>query len=189
METPTLTLAHGRSALSAAFRDIVGRTRDGEDDVTCAPWLADSRRRALLAHIGVGTIDQALLAVLPTKFATLRHFALSSKILIVDEVHEMGEPYMQEELMQLLRAHAMRGGSAILAHRDPAAGPAPEADRTLSRAAPGARRRKTAIRPIRRSALPVARQRRQFPQTISPKGPVSVRRLESAEAAVEHPGN
>ena len=62
----------------------------------------------------IGTIDQALLGVLPTKFSTLRLYALSSKILIVDEVHELGEPYMQEELTQLLHAHAMRGGSAIL---------------------------------------------------------------------------
>lgn len=110
---PSVTLAHGRSGLSVPFRDLSERPVQG-DDIICSTWLADSKRRALLADVGIGTIDQALLAVLPTKFATLRHFGLSSKILIVDEVHELGEPYMAVALEQLLRAHRMSGGSAIL---------------------------------------------------------------------------
>lgn len=111
---PTVTLAHGRAGLSDAFRDIVGVAADGDDGATCSEWLAESRRRALLADVGVGTIDQALLAVLPVKFQTLRHFALSSKILIVDEVHELGEPYIGAELEALLQMHRAAGGSAIL---------------------------------------------------------------------------
>mgnify|MGYP002661907132 CR=1 FL=1 len=31
----------------------------------------------ILAQVGVGTIDQALLSVLPTRYATLRHYGLS----------------------------------------------------------------------------------------------------------------
>ncbi|NAZ36457.1 CRISPR-associated helicase Cas3' [Rubellimicrobium sp. CFH 75288] len=112
-EAPSLTLAHGRAGLSVPFRDLRGQP-SRSDDATCAPWLADGRRRALLAQIGVGTVDQALLAVLPTRFATLRQWGLASKILIVDEVHEMGQPYMAEELAALLGLHAARGGSAIL---------------------------------------------------------------------------
>jgi len=110
----TLTLAHGRAGLSVAFRDLVTGGPRGEDDATCSDWLAESRRRALLADIGVGTIDQALLSVLPVKFQALRHFGLSSKILIVDEVHELGEPYIGAELEALLRMHRTAGGSAIL---------------------------------------------------------------------------
>lgn len=111
---PSLTLAHGRDALSAEFRDV--KVRSGwSDDVVCGPWLADSRRRALLADVGVGTIDQALLAILPTRFATLRIHGLAAKILIVDEVHELGgSAYVREELETLLRLHASGGGSAIL---------------------------------------------------------------------------
>jgi hypothetical protein len=48
------------------------------------------------------------------KFATLRAWGLASKLLIVDEVHELGEPYMAQELAKLLELHAMNGGSAIL---------------------------------------------------------------------------
>jgi CRISPR-associated endonuclease/helicase Cas3 len=102
--SPTLTLAHGRAGLSVPFREL-RRGRQAEvDEPTCSAWLTESRRRALLADIGVGTVDQALLAVLPTKHACLRLFGLSSKILVVDEVHEMGEPYMEVALAQLLRA-------------------------------------------------------------------------------------
>ncbi len=111
---PNLTLAHGRAAHSTAFRQLRQHRAAQEDSPGCTDWLADNRRRALLSQVGVGTIDQALLSVLPTRYATLRHYGLASKILIVDEVHEMGEPYMQQELAQLLRAHRMAGGSAIL---------------------------------------------------------------------------
>ncbi|MBD9529735.1 CRISPR-associated helicase Cas3' [Paracoccus sp. PAR01] len=110
---PSLTLAHGRAGLSADFRDV-RNTAPGSDAPVCGDWLAASRRRALLADIGIGTIDQALLAVLPTRFSTLRNWGLSRKVLLVDEAHELGEPYMAHELAELLRLHAMQGGSAIL---------------------------------------------------------------------------
>ena len=53
----------------------------------CKAWLADNRKKAFLADVGVGTIDQALLAILPAKHQSLRLFGLLNKILIVDEVH------------------------------------------------------------------------------------------------------
>ncbi len=116
---PSLTLAHGRAGLSVPFRDLVNEgSRTGKSDdqsgVTSAEWLASDNRRALLADVGIGTIDQALLSVLPVRFQTLRHYGLASKILVVDEVHEMGEPYIAEELVALLRMHRAMGGSAIL---------------------------------------------------------------------------
>lgn len=114
-DQPSVTLAHGRAGLSIPFRDLVmgGRT-GGEQGISCSGWLAHSNRRALLADVGVGTIDQVLLAVLPVKFQTLRYYGLSSKILIVDEVHDMGEPYIAAELVALLKMHRAAGGSAVL---------------------------------------------------------------------------
>ncbi len=112
--TPSLGLTHGRANLNELFRSIRGR--DGSDpgvDVSCGPWLADDRRRILLADVGVGTIDQALMAVLPTRFSTLRLKALSEKILIVDEAHEF-DPYMEKQLQRLLEFQARLGGSAIV---------------------------------------------------------------------------
>ena len=111
---PSLALTHGTAKMNHLFREIQGR--DGTDprvEVSCGRWLADDRRRILLSDLGVGTIDQALLAILPTRFNTLRLHALSGHILIVDEAHEFG-PYMEAQLQCLLQFHAMLGGSAIL---------------------------------------------------------------------------
>ena len=111
-DDPWLTLAHGRAGLSTEFRDVKN-TAPGSDAPVCGEWITERMRRALLADIGVGTIDQALLAVLPTRFAALRNWGLSRTVLIVDEAHELGEPYIAHELATLLRLHAMQGGSAI----------------------------------------------------------------------------
>ena len=111
---PSLALTHGRARLNPLFREIVGRqTGDLGTRASCGRWMADDRRRVLLADVGVGTVDQALMAVLPTRFNTLRLKALSSRILIVDEAHEF-DPYMEAQLQRLLQFHAMLGGSAII---------------------------------------------------------------------------
>lgn len=115
MRNPALTLAHGRAGLSVPFRDLVAGRAETGDEVTATAWLADNSRRALLADIGIGTIDQALLAVMRARFSALRLWGLSSKILIVDEAHEIqGDGYMAALLETLLRVHAGQGGSAIL---------------------------------------------------------------------------
>lgn len=184
LETPSLTLAHGRASLSNPFRDLVGQA-SLSDDVICSPWLADNRRRALLADVGVGTIDQALLAVMPTRFSTLRLWGLSSKILIVDEAHEVsGDHYMAQLLAALLRAHAAQGGSAILLTAT-----LPLEDRAaLSRAfADGAGRdwAANADRSYPALSIPGADAWRDADPAPSPKGPVKVARLAAAAEAID----
>ena len=110
---PSLTLSHGRAALHEGFRALVGTEEDTTPEANCTRWLADDRRRSLLADVGVGTIDQALMGILPTRFATLRLFGLIDRVLIVDEAHAY-DPYMQRQLETLLRMQAMNGGSAIV---------------------------------------------------------------------------
>lgn len=114
---PSLALAHGRRLLNSEFADLRGNwsvsPEERHFDDACAPWIADDRRLSLLADIGVGTVDQALMSVLPTRFHTLRMVALANRILIVDEAHDY-DPYMETELRALLRFHAMFGGSAIV---------------------------------------------------------------------------
>jgi CRISPR-associated endonuclease/helicase Cas3 len=120
---PSLALAHGHARLDPRFAaSIAGDGRetprvaqpaDEPAESHCASWLAEDRRRTLLAQAGVGTLDQALLAVLPVRHATLRLFGIAGKVLIADEVHAF-DPYMREELATLLRFHAALGGSAIL---------------------------------------------------------------------------
>lgn len=174
---PTLTLAHGRAGLSVDLQDILPGAPNAPEDLGCTDWLAESRRRALLADVGVGTIDQALLAALPTKFHTLRHFALSSKILIVDEVHELGEPYIGALLQRLLQMHRQAGGSAILLTAT-----LPLAQRAALMEIYGSAPDSAAY-----PALSIAggASRHDLPQATGAKGPVAVRRLDSAEAAVD----
>ena len=110
---PSLTLAHGRATFHEGFRALIGAGDDATPEAGCTRWLADDRRRSLLAEIGVGTIDQALMGILPTRFATLRLFGLVDRILVVDEAHTY-DPYMQCQLEMLLKMQAMSGGSAIV---------------------------------------------------------------------------
>ena len=119
---PPLVLAHGRAELMVSFRATILPPPKPEADYLdgtepagahCSAWLADSRKKALLAEVGVGTVDQALLAVLPARHQSLRMLGLLDKVLIVDEVHAC-DAYMNRLLAHLLRAHARAGGSAIL---------------------------------------------------------------------------
>lgn len=120
---PSLILAHSARDLSRQFRQSVLPAVEvqeldyGDQEPTagarCAAWLADNRKRALLAEAGVGTIDQALLAILYSKHQSLRLLGLFGKVLIVDEVHAC-DAYMHHLLQILLRFHASLGGSAIL---------------------------------------------------------------------------
>jgi CRISPR-associated endonuclease/helicase Cas3 len=116
-------LAHGRAELDPRFGAVMdgaavanrdaAHPADTPAEIHCASWLAEDRRRALLAEFGVGTIDQALLAVLPVRHAVLRQQGLKGKVLVVDEVHAF-DPYMRRELVELLRFHAALGGSVVL---------------------------------------------------------------------------
>jgi CRISPR-associated endonuclease/helicase Cas3 len=122
-EPPAVVLTHSAARL---MRDASARAAppadSGELDYTPgetsaanlrASWISDHRKKALLADLGVGTIDQALLAVLPTRHQSLRLLGLARKVLIVDEVHAY-DAYMRRLLEALLRFQAHIGGHAVL---------------------------------------------------------------------------
>ena len=79
----------------------------------CNRWLADNRKKALLADVGVGTIDQALLGILPARHQSLRLLGLLNKVLILDEVHAY-DAYTSELLKRLIEFHGALGGSVVL---------------------------------------------------------------------------
>jgi len=119
---PSIVLAHGAREMSDLFRNAVLSSNnpdshyhphDNTATAQCNQWLADSRKKALLAPVGVGTIDQALLTVLPRKHQSLRLLGLHRKVLIFDEVHAADE-FMFELLESLLGLHLHQGGSVIL---------------------------------------------------------------------------
>jgi CRISPR-associated endonuclease/helicase Cas3 len=127
----SLMLAHSASSFNEVFTKSLftpkaegaagysqlGESEVDDDDITasaaCARWLADDRRKTFLADIGVGTIDQALLGVLPSKHQALRLAALSRRVLVIDEAHSY-DPYMTKLLESLLEFQGALGGSAVV---------------------------------------------------------------------------
>lgn len=121
-QNPSLILAHSARHLSEKFRQSMFRQQPKDSEygrheatasVQCSCWLGDHRKKALLADVGIGTIDQALLGILPARHQSLRLLGLVNKVLIVDEVHAY-DAYMNRLLQILLEFHAFLGGSAIL---------------------------------------------------------------------------
>lgn len=118
-DTPQLVLAHSADWLKLRMEEVnrqdAGYGADEEPSASrnCTAWLSDNRKKALLADFGVGTIDQALLSVLPVRHQSLRLLGLSTKVLVVDEVHAC-DSYTGELLERLLQFHAALGGSAVM---------------------------------------------------------------------------
>ncbi|MEN9856717.1 MAG: CRISPR-associated helicase Cas3, partial [Pseudomonadota bacterium] len=121
---PSLALAHGQAALHDEFQTSLKEVGADEEalgnahsDVTataaCQAFLGADRRLSLLADVGAGTIDQAVLSVLPSRFNTVRLAGLAEKVLVVDEAHAY-DSYVETELLRLLDFQARLGGSAII---------------------------------------------------------------------------
>ncbi|MGE5618873.1 MAG: CRISPR-associated helicase Cas3', partial [Sphingomonadaceae bacterium] len=125
-ELVQLQLLHGHAALSAELAALKARSHllrpggvfgepgyDGADaGVVAGEWFTH-RKRGLLAPFGVGTVDQALLAVLQTRHVFVRLFGLAGKTVVVDEVHSY-DAYMTELLDRLLEWLGALGCSVVL---------------------------------------------------------------------------
>ena len=105
----TLALLHSMAWLNPDYAPadapgvstVLSDGADHRDPFAATEWLM-GRKRGLLASWAVGTIDQALMAVLRAKHNALRLFGLAGKVVVVDEAHAV-DPYMQLLLEQLLR--------------------------------------------------------------------------------------
>jgi CRISPR-associated endonuclease/helicase Cas3 len=128
-ELVNLQLLHGHASLSAEFRELRDEADriftpseiDAEEiaaaggppaEVVAAEWFT-YRKRGLLAPFGVGTVDQALLAVLKTRHYFVRLFGLAGKTVIIDEVHAY-DAYMTKLLERLLEWLAACGCGVVL---------------------------------------------------------------------------
>lgn len=117
----SIAMAHGGSRYNKEFQKTRERTRklqmelervranhgtNGDQiavpsEVIAPSWLQSSKR-ALLASIGVGTIDQAMLGAISVKHAFVRLFALAGKVVVFDEIHAY-DSYMNVVIEHLLR--------------------------------------------------------------------------------------
>lgn len=75
-------------------------TETDGDAQSAAHWLAPLRR-GLLAENAVGTVDQAMAAVLYRQYGLLRLTGLAGKVLLIDEIHAY-DAYMSEIIGRLL---------------------------------------------------------------------------------------
>ncbi|MFC0178778.1 CRISPR-associated helicase Cas3' [Thorsellia kenyensis] len=118
-ENSSITLAHSANSLNKTFISSINFDHNdyhsNEESIlsTCHRWFSDSRKKILLAQVGVGTIDQALLATLPQKHQSLRLLGLFGKVLILDEIHT-ADTYVDDLLKNLMTIHASYGGSMVL---------------------------------------------------------------------------
>ena len=118
-DAANLVLAHGKRNFNPAFKRLraaaqgVGAQGKGDALAQCAHWLGQSRKRAFLGQIGVCTIDQTLMSVLPVRHRFVRSVGLAKSVLIVDEVHAY-DRYMICLLDELLKAQRAAGAPVIL---------------------------------------------------------------------------
>lgn len=115
-DNPNLVLAHANSRFNSAFSGIKerGRNEQGENALSqCVQWLSQSKKRVFLGQIGVCTIDQVLVSVLPLRHRFVRGFGAGRSVLIVDEVHAY-DRYMYGLLEAVLQDQAKAGSPAIL---------------------------------------------------------------------------
>jgi len=111
-------LLHGATLLNQEYQELLtyrpnlddesGR----EDSVTAAHYFSN-RKRALLSEAGVGTIDQALIGILPVKHQFVRLWGLGNRVVLVDEVHAY-DTYTGDLLKRLLEWLYALGSSVIL---------------------------------------------------------------------------
>jgi len=120
-----LHLLHGMASMNETFKQLLAdgsahgagapaptNVEQEEGAVVAQEWFC-GRKRGLLSPFAVGTVDQALLAVLTTRHFFVRLFGLAQKTVVIDEVHAY-DTYMSTLLDRLLEWLSATGTSVIL---------------------------------------------------------------------------
>ncbi|RMH53441.1 MAG: CRISPR-associated helicase Cas3' [Deinococcus-Thermus bacterium] len=110
-----LQLLHGASELVEAYQKIRVRPNlpdEGEEGVEAQVWFSH-RKRGLLSEYAVGTVDQALLSILPTKHHFVRLWGLGNRVVVLDEVHAY-DTYTSGLIETLVRWLWALGSSVVL---------------------------------------------------------------------------
>ena len=110
-----LQLLHGGALLNDAYQQlkpggIFDATTGGE--VRAGEWFTH-KKRALLSEYGVGTVDQALLTILPVRHQFVRLWGLANRVVVFDEIHAY-DAYTGTLLLHLLGWLQALGSSVVL---------------------------------------------------------------------------
>ena len=117
-----LQLIHGRASLHGEFAASldarrVAPTSVWDDDLSGTSVVAESwfsyRRRGLLCPLGVGVVDEILLAAQQARYGYVRLYGLADKVVIVDEVHAYDD-YMMVLLEVALEWFGLWGTRVVL---------------------------------------------------------------------------
>ena len=110
-----LQLLHGGALLNDTFQGLkvsgIHDSRAG-GEVRAGEWFTN-KKRALLSEYGVGTIDQALLPILPVRHNFVRLWGLANRVVVLDEIHAY-DAYTGTLLVHLLRWLLALGSSVVL---------------------------------------------------------------------------
>lgn len=110
-----LQLVHGGALLNDTFQSLkVSGIHDPKagGDVRAAEWFTN-KKRALLSEYGVGTVDQAILPILPVRHHFVRLWGLANRVVVFDEIHAY-DAYTGTLLVHVLRWLLALGSSVIL---------------------------------------------------------------------------
>lgn len=113
--TLDLQLLHGGKLLNDSFQNLrISNIHDSVADgaVRAGEWFTN-KKRALLSEYGVGTVDQALLPILPVRHNFVRLWGLANRVVVFDEIHAY-DAYTGTLLIHLLRWLLALGSSVIL---------------------------------------------------------------------------
>jgi CRISPR-associated endonuclease/helicase Cas3 len=105
-------LVHGGAAMNEAVQHLRGINHNSDESLSASAWFAQ-RRRPLLSPYGVGTVDQALLAVLNVTHHFVRWWGLGNRVVVLDEVHAY-DTYTSGLIEMLLRWLKSLGCSVVL---------------------------------------------------------------------------
>lgn len=110
-----LQLLHGGALLNDTFQNLrLSGIHDSNmgGEVRAGEWFTN-KKRALLSEYGVGTVDQALLPILPVRHNFVRMWGLANRVVVFDEIHAY-DAYTGTLLVHLLRWLLALGSSVIL---------------------------------------------------------------------------
>lgn len=110
-----MQLLHGGALLNDIFQNLkLSSVHDAKSggEVRASEWFTN-KKRALLSEYGVGTVDQALLPILPVRHHFVRLWGLANRVVVFDEIHAY-DAYTGTLLIHLLRWLLALGSSVVL---------------------------------------------------------------------------
>ncbi|MFH0783548.1 MAG: CRISPR-associated helicase Cas3' [Pseudomonadota bacterium] len=110
-----LQLIHGATLLNDTFQNLrltgIHDNKNG-GEIRAGEWFT-YKKRALLSEYGVGTVDQALMPILPVRHNFVRLWGLANRVIVFDEIHAY-DAYTGTLLVHLLRWLLALGSSVVL---------------------------------------------------------------------------